>query len=125
MKNMHYVTGIGGFFFRSPDPTALSAWYAEHLGVNPIPADYGQDPWLQEAGATAFAPFPSDEPMLADGQGWVLNFRVNDLPAMVEQLRGAGIEVEVDPTEYPIGAFATLADPEGNSIQLWQPAGDA
>jgi glyoxylase I family protein len=118
---MERVTGIGGFFFRSPDPESLSAWYAENLGVNPIPAEYGQDPWLQEAGATAFAPFPADEPMLADGQGWVLNFRVNSLAAMVAQLRAAGIEVEEDPTEYPNGVFASLEDPDGNPIQLWEP----
>ena len=118
---MERVTGIGGFFFRSPDPTALSAWYAEHLGVDPIPTSYDGQPWMQQAGATAFAPFPSDEPMLADGQGWVLNFRVNDLAAMVEQLRAAGIEVEVDPTEYPNGVFASLEDPGDNPIQLWEP----
>jgi predicted enzyme related to lactoylglutathione lyase len=40
---------------------------------------------------------------------------------MVNQLRAAGVEVEVDPELYPNGRFAQLADPEGNPIQLWQP----
>ena len=51
----------------------------------------------------------------------MLNFRVADLDAMVAQLRGVGIEVEVDPVEYPNGVFASLIDPDGNPIQLWEP----
>jgi predicted enzyme related to lactoylglutathione lyase len=47
---------------------------------------------------------------------------VTDLDAMVEQLRAAGIEVDVDAEVYPNGRFAQLHDPEGNAIQLWQPA---
>jgi predicted enzyme related to lactoylglutathione lyase len=53
---------------------------------------------------------------------WMINFRVRDLAAMVKQLREADIKVEVDPEEYPNGWFARLEDPEGNPIQLWQPA---
>jgi predicted enzyme related to lactoylglutathione lyase len=53
----------------------------------------------------------------------MVNFRVRNLAAMVEQLRSAGIAVEVDAEEYPNGLFARLQDPEGNPIQLWQPAG--
>ena len=52
---------------------------------------------------------------------WMVNFRVDDLDAMVEQLRAAGIEVEVEEETYPNGRFATLKDPEGNPIQLWEP----
>ena len=51
-----------------------------------------------------------------------MNFRVRDLDAMVAQLRAAGIEVEVDPESYDYGRFAQLVDPEGNPVQLWQPA---
>ena len=51
----------------------------------------------------------------------MINFRVNDLDAMVKQLEMAGIEVEVDEAECPNGRFARLLDPEGNPIQLWQP----
>jgi glyoxylase I family protein len=54
--------------------------------------------------------------------GWGINFRVADLDGFVDQLRAAGIEVEVDPETYPNGRFAALHDPEGNAIQLWQPA---
>jgi predicted enzyme related to lactoylglutathione lyase len=52
----------------------------------------------------------------------VVNFRVDALDAMVAQLREAGESVEVDPEVYPNGRFAELRDPEGNGIQLWEPA---
>ncbi|HXY09307.1 MAG TPA: VOC family protein [Terriglobales bacterium] len=53
----------------------------------------------------------------------MVNFRVRDLDAMVAQLRGADIAVKVGPQVYPNGRFARLHDPEGNPIELWQPAG--
>ena len=53
---------------------------------------------------------------------WMINFRVNDLDAMVEQLRAASVEVEVDSETYPNGRFAQTEDPEGNRIQLWEPS---
>lgn len=55
---MKHVTGIGGFFFRAKNPTALGQWYKENLGIDLTPADYSQKPWSQEAGPTVFAPFP-------------------------------------------------------------------
>ncbi len=55
-----------------------------------------------------------------DSQQWMINFRVNNLKAMVKQLRDNGIEVEVDPKQYPNGFFAKLTDPEDNPIQLWE-----
>ena len=113
------VEGIGGFFFRAQDPKALSAWYAKHLGIDPVPQSYEQKPWTQQAGYTVFAPFPADTKYFA--QGWMINFRVRDLDAMAAQLRSAGIDVALDKTEYPNGRFARLQDPEGNPIQLWQP----
>ncbi len=107
-----------------PIPRACRARYADHLGIGAPPDSYGGEVWEQAAGPTVFAPFGSDQwesPYLGP-TGWGLNFRVADLDGMVEQLVGAGIAVEVDPEPYPIGRFAQLRDPEGNAIQLWQPA---
>jgi predicted enzyme related to lactoylglutathione lyase len=119
---MEKVTGIGGFFFRAADPKALAEWYERHLGVTRIPSSYSEEPWRQEAGWTAFAPFATDTKYFGRStQQWMINFRVSDLDAMVAQLRGAGIAVEVDPQVYPNGRFARLQDPEGNPIQLWEP----
>jgi len=118
---MEKVTGIGGFFFRAQDPQALSKWYTDNLGIDPVPTSYDVQPWEQEAGSTVFAPFPTQNDMIPDGKQWMINFRVVDLNKIVAQLQSNGITVTLDENEYPNGRFATLHDPEGNGIQLWQP----
>jgi glyoxylase I family protein len=116
------VDGFGGFFFKAQDPKMLAKWYADHLGIATTPTDYGHEPWQQTAGPTAFAPFAATTKYFGRAeQAFMLNFRVRNLDAMVAQLRGAGITVDVDAETYPNGRFARLADPEGNPIQLWQP----
>jgi predicted enzyme related to lactoylglutathione lyase len=118
------VTGIGGVFFRARDPEALAAWYATHLGIDPVPGDYTVMPWQQEAGPTVFAPVPDDTEYFGDpARVWMLNFRVRDLDGLVAALRAAGINVTVAPETYPNGRFARLQDPEGNPLELWEPAG--
>ena len=116
------VTGIGGFFFKAKDPKALAEWYEKNLGVARTPMSKDMTPWQQEAGTTAFQPFPATTKYFGpETQQWMLNFRVAHLDAMVAQLTAAGIKVEVDPQKYPNGRFALLHDPEGNPIQLWEP----
>jgi catechol 2,3-dioxygenase-like lactoylglutathione lyase family enzyme len=120
---MERVDGIGGFFFRAADPDGLSAWYEQHLGIDPVPTSYGATVWTQREGPTVFAPFGPDaaeSPVIGRG-GWGINFRVRDLDAIVAQLRSSGVDAEVDGTDYPNGRFAQLSDPEGNAIQLWEP----
>jgi glyoxylase I family protein len=116
------VLGIGGLFFRSHDPKMLAQWYQVHLGIDPVPRDHNHSAWQQAAGPTAFAPFPAGTTYFEPQQAFMLNFRVRSLDAMAAQLRGAGIEVKVDPEKYPNGRFARLHDPEGNAIELWEPA---
>jgi catechol 2,3-dioxygenase-like lactoylglutathione lyase family enzyme len=119
---MEKVTGIGGLFFRATDPESLAGWYADHLGVAPVPSAYDQAPWQQSAGPTVFAPFPRETDYFGEAaQSWMINFRVRDLDAMVAQLQAAGIDVAVDTEDYPNGRFARLQDPEGNPIELWEP----
>ena len=119
---MHQVSGIGGFFFRARDPDALATWYQDRLGIDPVPKSYSGSVWRQQEGATVFAPFPQDSEMIGPPEHtWMINFRVDDLDAIVEQLQSAGERVTVDPERYPNGRFGELADPEGNRIQLWQP----
>lgn len=113
------VLGIGGLFFRSQDPKTLRQWYQTHLGID-------QPSWQQAAGPTAFNPFPVDSDYFGPKQqGWMVNFRVRSLDAMVAQLKKAGIEVKVDPEKYSYGRFARLHDPEGNPIELWEPVNSA
>lgn len=121
---MEKVTGIGGIFFRSIDPDLLTAWYAQHLGVSPPPESYDVSSWWQQAGPTVVSAMPADSDHFSRAdKTWALNFRVDDLDAMIQQLDRAGIEVELDPEVYPNGRFASLHDPEGNPLQLWEPAG--
>ena len=120
---MEKVAGIGGLFFRAHDPKALGNWYLQHLGIALTPTSEGQTVWQQEAGPTSFSPFPETTKYFGDpNKAWMVNFRVHDLNKMIAQLRAAGIEVK-DPESYPgVGSFARLHDPEGNPIELWQPA---
>lgn len=120
-NEMEKVQGIGGFFFRSKDPEGLRTWYRDHLGIDMAPQFSGGAPWMQDAGFTVFDPFPTSDTMIPEGKSWMINFRVGNLGKMAEQLRSAKIEVSAI-EEYPHGKFATLSDPEGNGIQLWEVA---
>jgi predicted enzyme related to lactoylglutathione lyase len=112
------VAGIGGMFFRAKDPEALQAWYLTHLGVG----GPGMV-WPQEAGPTVFAPFAADTDYFPADRQWMLNFRVQDLDALIAQLDAAGIAVETRAEwDMPeVGRFARIHDPEGNPIELWEP----
>lgn len=121
---MEQVSGIGGVFFKSKDPEALAQWYEDMLGVKRAPASYDESPWWQEAGSTVWAPMTADSDHFgSNGATWTVTFRVNNLAAMVDQLREAGLDVSVDPDLYPNGQFAETVDPEGNPVQLWEPKG--
>jgi glyoxylase I family protein len=120
---MEKVTGIGGLFFRAHDPKALGRWYQQHLGISLTPSSYEDSVWQQEAGPTVFAPFEETSDYFGDAHKfWMVNFRVRDLDKMAAQLQAAGIAVKIDPQSYPNGRFARFHDPEGNPIELWQPA---
>ena len=117
MKN---ITGIGGFFFRSKDPKAIKEWYVNVLGV-----DIQEMLWQQQEGPTVFEPFPQDSDHFKTDKQWMLNFRVTDLSALIRDLKGKGVAVEQKEEwnsmpEY--GTFARVYDPEGNPVELWQPA---
>jgi predicted enzyme related to lactoylglutathione lyase len=124
------VTGIGGVFFKARDPVALAAWYREHLGVPVAPdgthalfaADADGDDAAGTAAVTVWSTFPADTAYFGAGSaGWMINYRVPDLDAMLAQLRAAGVWVadEVQDGEY--GRFGWAADPEGSRFELWQP----
>ena len=115
---MAKAVGIGGIFFRAVDTDALAQWYETHLGVTGF--------WPQESGMTVFAPFKQATDYFPASKQWMVNFRVDDLDALIGQLQSAGIAVETraewDTPET--GRFARIADPEGNQIELWQPPAD-
>ncbi len=118
---MERVLGIGGLFFRAQDPAALNRWYHDHLGVSLVPADYDTPPWQQEGGDTVWCAFAADTSYFhRPQQQWMVNFRVQDMAAMLAQLRAAGVTVVREPETHPNGIFAHILDPEGNAVELWE-----
>jgi len=117
---MERVTGIGGYFLRAADPTALGAWYREFLGLDAD--EHGL--WIQDPGPTVFATFDEDTDYFGSrSQQTMVNFRVGDLDAMLAQLRDKGADVDDDVQEMDgVGRFGWVTDPEGHRIELWQPA---
>ena len=115
------VQGIGGVFFRARDPDALRAWYAEQLGIDM--EDYGTTLTAAEGDQTVWAPFAADtEYFGSTGQQSMVNFRVRDLDAMLQQLRNAGVAVDGRVEEMEFGRFGWATDLEGNRFELWEPA---
>jgi|SRR6185312_8281103 len=118
------VTGIGGILFTAKDPAALNAWYTKYLGVNNLNVNH--EPWMQQAGPTVFAVFPTDSDMFNDSQRFILNFRVEGLDDFMKQLKADGVKVVKDIEEQTgVGLFASIEDPEGNRVELWEPKEEA
>lgn len=117
---MERVLGIGGYFLRAADPTALRAWYQQCLGLDLD--ENGR--WRQDTGPTVFATFDADTDYFgARDQHSMLNLRVRDLDAMLAQLRAHGAQVlEATQDMEGVGRFGWVVDPEGNRVELWQPA---
>ncbi len=124
---MARVTGIGGIFFKSRgDHAALSAWYQQHLGI-PLeswggavlrwPDDTGPD-----KGLTVWNVAKADTKWFAPSESsFMINYRVDDLEALLAALREAGVEVLSGPESHENGKFAWILDPEGNKVELWEP----
>jgi predicted enzyme related to lactoylglutathione lyase len=130
---MARVTGIGGIFLRARDPKTLSAWYAKNLGITI--SDYGGATflWSDEVpattGSTTWSLFPEDTPYFGKGgekgqQQAMVNYRVDDLDALLAQLATEGVTIDPKREEADYGKFAWIVDPEGNRVELWQPLAD-
>ena len=116
---MQKVTGIGGVFFKSRDPEKLMAWYEEHLGI-PFRNGYIE---FTAPGSTVFSIKKEDSTDFDPSKKeFLLNFRVADLRSLLFELREKGVTIIGDIEEYNYGRFAHIVDPEGNKIDLWEPA---
>ena len=124
---MKRVTGIGGVFFKSPDPKRLAEWYRVHLGLNVQKWGGAAFDWAGPdnpagTGTTAWNLFKQDSDYFAPSTvPFMINYRVDDLHALLAALRDEGCQVEdkVDESEY--GKFGWVIDPDGNKVELWQP----
>jgi predicted enzyme related to lactoylglutathione lyase len=118
---MAQATGIGGVFLRCRDPKALYAWYEKHLG---LPMAHGSFaiPAEQERGVIAFAFFSDKDAYFPPSQPVMLNFQVDDLDTLLDNLVAAGVQVDPKRDSADFGKFGWFTDPEGNRVELWQPA---
>ena len=121
------VTGLGGVFFKSKDPKGLQAWYEEHLRLPKDDNGYNVFRWRpegkpEEEAYTVWSLFAKDttyfDPSAAP---FMVNYRVDDLDAILERLRAAGVTVDDKVEEHEYGRFGWIMDPEGHRIELWEP----
>lgn len=125
-KTMKKVTGIGGIFFKCKDPNKMKEWYQEHLGLNTN--QYGAVfEWHQgedstKKGFTNWSPFKETTKYFEPSEReFMINYRVADLVALVEELKKNGVTIVDSIETYEYGKFVHILDAEGNKVELWEP----
>jgi predicted enzyme related to lactoylglutathione lyase len=128
---MARVTGVGGVFLRSSDSKKLAQWYADHLGVKLNDWGGASFEWTDEVpagtGATAWSTFPAETKYFGpteEGrpqQAVMINYRVDDLDALIEELAAKGVWIDPKRDDSDFGKFAWVKDCDGNRVELWQP----
>ena len=118
-----HITGVGGVFFKAKDPKALAAWYRDVLGL-PLEA-WGGAALRYDAPkhppALAWSAFPASTTYFAPStSGFMINYAVDDMAALLTRLRAKGVEI-LKQADDDNGRFAWILDPEGNKIELWEP----
>ena len=125
MLGMKRVTGLGGVFYRARDKRALLDWYRTHLGIEA--EDWGtMFRWDQPGGYTVWSVFEADSKYFAPSEApFMINFRVDDLAALMPVLEAEGVQIVGEMTQEENGKFAWVMDPEGRKIELWEPVDPA
>ncbi len=119
---MERATGIGGVFFTSPDPAATVAWYEKHLGITPASDFPGSVIQWSGGEETVWSAFDDTTDYFGPaGQRFMINYRVNDLAAMLAQLRAAGVTVDDNEEHSEFGDFGWAVDCDGRRFEMWQP----
>jgi predicted enzyme related to lactoylglutathione lyase len=124
---MAKVTGIGGVFFKSTsDNAALAEWYRKNLGLQL--EDWGgailrwPEDKADDHGVTVWSVAPKDSKWFSPSDSsFMINYRVDNLDEMLEQLRADGVEILKGPDSDFNGKFAWIMDPDNNKIELWEP----
>ncbi|MHA7055622.1 VOC family protein [Aquimarina sp. M1] len=125
---MKRVTGLGGFFFKTKDPKTTKEWYGKHLGL-PVD-DYGCTFWWKDKEgndcSTQWSPFKDDTTYFSPStKEFMMNFRVENLTALLKTLKQEGVTIVGEIEEYEYGKFGWILDPDGNKIELWEPIDQA
>jgi predicted enzyme related to lactoylglutathione lyase len=124
---MKRVTGIGGVFFQAKDPKALQAWYRSHLGIDVQPWGGAAFSWAGAdgqpcPGTTVWCIGPQGGENYVPSQApFMVNYRVEDVAALLAALRAEGCQVLDKTEDSEFGKFGWVIDPEGNKVELWQP----
>ena len=123
---MKRVTSIGGIFFKCKEPKKMREWYKTHLGLNTN--QYGTVfEWRQatdssKKGFSQWSPFGEKtkyfEPSTKD---FMINYRVENLEALVEELKKEGVTITDTIQTFDYGKFVHIMDMEENKIELWEP----
>lgn len=124
---MKKVTGIGGVFFKCADTAKIKEWYAKNLGIESGPHGAGfewrdkDDP--EKMGYTAWSTFPETTKYFDPSKKeFMINYLVEDIEGLVKQLKEDGVTIIDEIAAYDYGKFVHILDPEGNAIELWEPA---
>ena len=127
-KNMKRVTGIGGIFFKRDDPKKINEWYDKHLGISPARlADGAIFEWREKDKPEGIAHSvlglfsKSSRYFRPSEREFLINYRVENLESLIEQLKMEGVEVVGEIEKYDYGKFGWIMDAEGNKIELWEP----
>ncbi|QSS96944.1 VOC family protein [Psychroflexus sp. ALD_RP9] len=125
-KTQPKVTGIGGIFFFSENPEQTRNWYAEHLGleVNQWGSSFefrnAHKP--EEINYLQWSPFKNDSDYFKPSEKeFMINYRVQNIEALVEQLKSKGVSILDDIESFDYGKFVHIMDGEGRKIELWEP----
>jgi len=125
-KKTKKVTGIGGIFFKCNDPEKMKEWYGKNLGL--VTNEYGSvfefrstdEP--EKKGYTVWSPFEAKTTYFEPSEKeFMVNYRVENIEALVQELKEQGVEICDKIEEYEYGKFVHIMDPEGNKIELWEP----
>ena len=123
---MKRVTGIGGIFFKCKDPDKVKEWYKTHLGFDTD--KYGtsfewrlaDDP--NQKGFSQWSPFAESTKYFQPSEKeFMINYRVENLEALVEALKKEGVTIVDEIESFEYGKFVHIMDVEGNKIELWEP----
>lgn len=124
---MAKITGIGGVFFKSRNKgSELAAWYQKNLGLN-LESWGGAilkwpDDKAGDGGLTVWSSADSDTKWFSPSESsFMINYRVDNLDEMLNQLKANGIEIVKGPDSDDTGKFAWIMDPDGNKVELWEP----